>query len=133
MKYLIFLLFLMGCTAHATNLLNPPRGEQVFNALLKNGNINLVSEPLCKADINLYTQLSLAFSVSYESDNTTIIKSHCSPSKHAITADNIIDVWDCTVQVNENNKKGDFISSSTIIFSLTLDKKEFIKGSLRCH
>ncbi|MCI0507808.1 MAG: hypothetical protein L0Z73_17095 [Gammaproteobacteria bacterium] len=133
MRYLIFFLFLTGCAVHAADLADKPRGEEVFSALLKNGSINLVNEPLCKADINLYEQLALAFSVSYESGNTTVIKSHCSPSKHEFSADNIVDVWDCTVQINENNQKGEFISSSTIVFSLTLDKKEFINGSLRCR
>lgn len=133
MRYLIFFLFLSGCAVQAANLSNPPSGEQVFNALLKNGNINLVNEPLCKANIDLYAQLSLAFSVSYESDNKTVIKSHCSPSKHDFSTGNIVDVWDCTVQINESNNKGDFISSSTIVFSLTKDKKEFIRGSLRCR
>jgi len=133
MRYLILFLFLSGCTVQAADLSNPPGGEQVFSVLLKNGNINLVDEPLCKANINLYTQLSLAFSVSYESDNITVIKSHCSPSKHEFSTGNIVDVWDCTIQINENNKKGDFISSSTIVFSLTTGKKELIKGSLRCR
>lgn len=133
MRYLIVILFLTGCTVHAANLSNPPRGEDVFNAILKNGNINLATERLCKADIKLYEQLSLAFSVSYESDNKTIIKSYCSPSKFDKSNGNVIDVWDCTVQINENNAKAEFISSSFIVFSLSLDKKEFIKGSLRCR
>ncbi|HEY5604371.1 MAG TPA: hypothetical protein VIM41_14820 [Gammaproteobacteria bacterium] len=133
MRYLIVILFLTGCTAHAANQSSPPRGEEVFNAILKNGNINLATEPLCNADIKLYEQLSLAFSVSYESDNKTVIKSYCAPSKFDNPSGKVIDVWDCTVQINENNSNGEFISSSTIVFSLTLDKKEFINGSLRCR
>jgi len=133
MRYLILILSLSGCTGHAADLSRPPTGEQVFHELLKNGSIHLNNEPLCKANINLFTQLSLALSVSYESDNTAIIKSFCSLTKHEFSGGNIKNAWDCTVQINENNKKGDFISSSTIVFSLTADKKEFIKGSLRCR
>jgi hypothetical protein len=133
MRYLLCFLFLTGCAVHAAEPPIPPRGEQIFNALLKNGNVDLATEPLCKADINLYEQIALALSVSYENDNKTVIESHCSPSKHEMSAGNVVDVWDCTVQINENNKKGEFISSSTIVFSLTLKNKEFIKGSLRCR
>ncbi len=133
MRYLILLLSLSGCAVQATEQSNKPRGEEVFNILLKNGGINLVNEPLCKANINLNEQLSLAFSVSYENKNKTVIKSHCSPSKHDFSADKIIDVWDCTIQINENGLKNEFISSSVIVFSLTVDTKEFVKGSLRCR
>lgn len=133
MRYLIYFLFLTVGEVYAGELSTPPRGEQVFKALLKNGNVNLATEPFCKADINLYEQLALALSVSYESNNKTIIESHCSPSKHEMSTANVVDVWDCTVQINENNKKGGFISSSTLVFSLTLKDKEFIKGSLRCR
>lgn len=132
MRYLLALIFLTGCTVHAADSTIPPRGEDVFNALFKNGNIDLISEPLCKADIMLYEQLALAFSVSFESQNKTTIKSSCSPSKFDKTPDTTIDVWECTVQINEDNQNGEFISSSTIVFDLTLDNKEFIKGSLRC-
>jgi len=133
MRYLICFLFLTGCAVHATEPSNPPRGEQVFNALLKNGNVNLATEPLCRADINLYEQIALALSVSYDNDNKTVVESYCSPSKHEMSTGNVVDVWDCTVRINENNRKGEFISSSTIVFSLTQNNKEFINGSLRCR
>lgn len=133
MRYLICFLFLTGCAVHAAEHSNPPSGEQVFNALLKNGNIDLATEPLCKADINLYEQIALALSVSHESDNKTSIESRCSPAKHEMSTGNVVNVWDCTVQINENDKTGEYISSSTMVFGLTLKNKEFIKGSLRCR
>lgn len=133
MKCLTCLLLLMAWTTHAAEPSGQPRGEQVFHALLKNGNVDLATEPLCKADIKLYERIALALSVSYENYNRTIIKSRCAPSKHEMSAGKVVDVWDCTVQVNESNKKGRFVSSSTLVFSLTLEDKEFIKGSLRCR
>lgn len=133
MRYLICLLFLTGCTIDAAEPSSPPSGEEVFNALLKNGNIDLATEPLCKADMNLYEQMALALSVSYGNDNRTVIESHCLPSKHEMSTGNVVDVWDCTVQINENNKEGEFVSSSTIVFGLTLKTRELIKGSLRCR
>ena len=133
MRYLLALVFLSGCGAHAAVLSIPPRGEDVFNVLFKNGAIDLANEPLCKADIKLYEQLALSFSVSYESRNNTMIKSSCAPSNFEKTPGHVIDVWECTVQINESNKSGEFVSSSTIVFDLTLDKKEFLKGSLRCR
>ena len=133
MKYLSLFLLLAGCSAHAANIQSKPRGDEIFHVLLKNGDIKLINEPLCKADINLTEQLSLALSVSYESENKTIIKSFCNPSKFDYPSGKVIDVWDCTVQINENNKNNEFISSSTFVFSLTKDKNEFIKGSLRCR
>jgi len=133
MRYILLLLLLTGCSVHAATSTPPPTGEQVFKALLKNGNIELATEPLCKANINLLSQLSLALSVSYENENITTIKSSCAPSKFEKSDKMVINMWDCTVQINENNKQGEFISSSTFVFSMTKGKKEFIKGSLRCR
>lgn len=133
MKYFMLVLVLTGCTANAANLATPPRGEEVFNALLKNSDINLANEPLCKADMKFNEHLSLALSVSYESGNKTMLKSSCAPSKHDSPSGKVINVWDCTIQINENNQNDEFVSSSTIVFSLSPDTKEFIKGSLRCR
>ena len=120
-------------SVHAQNVEKKPTGEEVFRVLFNHAKVDLAKEPLCKADINLGEQLSLDLSVSFESHNQTMIKSFCTPSKFDVSSGKVIDVWDCTVQVNENDKNGEFISSSTTVFSLTKDKHGFVKGSLRCR
>lgn len=127
------ILCLLGCAVHAGTISTPPSGEQMFSALLKNSDIDLANEPLCNADIKLYEQISRALSVSYQSDNKTLLQSDCSPSKFDTPQGQVIEVWDCTLQINERSEKGEFISSSTIVFSLTQDTHEFINGSLRCR
>lgn len=133
MRYIAVILLLSGCAVQAATNTTPPTGEQVFNALLMNSNIDLQTEPLCKANQKLYAQLALSLSVSYDKGNTTTIKSSCIPSKFELQSKHVIKVWDCTVQLNETNKQGEFISSSTYAFSLTPDKKRYVKGSLRCY
>ncbi len=133
MKYLLLLVLISGCAAQARDLGRQPSGEEVFKAILKHGEIDLQNEALCKADIKLYEQLALSLSVSFESENTTHIKSTCSPSKFELSSKNLIDAWDCSIQVNENSGSGDFISSSIFVFSLSTDDFEYLKGSLRCR
>lgn len=133
MKYLLLLVLISGCAAQARDLGKHPSGVEVFIAILKHGEIDLQNEPLCKADIKLHEQLALSLSVSFESENTTLIKSTCSPSKFELSSENLIDVWDCSIQVNENSESGDYISSSIFVFSLTTDDFEYLKGSLRCR
>jgi hypothetical protein len=133
MKTFFMIMLLVGCAHHAVGAAVPPRGEEVFYALLKNDDIHLLSEPLCNDDIKLYEQLALAFSVSFNSKNTTTLKSSCLPSKFEDSTGKVEDVWDCTIQINENNNSGDFISSSTFVLSLTSENKELVNGSLRCY
>jgi len=133
MKYLFCLIVFAFTSVNAANAQTKPTGEEVFSALFNYGKVELTKEPLCKADISLSEQLALNLSVSYESKNKTTIKSFCSPSKFDIPSGKVIDVWDCTVQVNETGNNGEFISSSTTVFSLTKDKHDFVKGSLRCR
>lgn len=133
MKTILMAALLSGYVHHAEGSTSPPSGEEVFYALLENDDILLDSEPLCKADIKLYEQLALALSVSYGSKNTTIIKSSCLPSKFDDNTGKVENVWDCTIQINENNIAGEFVSSSTFMLSLTSETKKFVKGSLRCY
>jgi hypothetical protein len=133
MRIIFMVVLLAACAHHAEGSSAPPRGEEVLYALLKNDDVLLSAEPLCNADMKLYEQLALALSVSYDSENTTVIKSSCLPSKFERNIGNIENVWDCTIQINENSSTGEYISSSTFVLSLTKDSKKFIKGSLRCY
>lgn len=133
MKYIFLVLMLCGCSSPVVGKGSMPSGEEVFNALFKNLDKNLRDEPLCRAEMTLREQLALSLSVAHESQNTTTIESHCSPSKHEVKPDQTIDIWDCTVQLNENDTDGNFISSSTYVFGLTKNHKEFVEGSLRCR
>ena len=133
---LLISLLLFGCT---TNAAPPPTGEEVLSALLKNGAIRLKDEPLCQMttasiglnDITLADHLSVVLSTSYETNNITTISSKCEKSKH----DNkgaTIDIWDCSLQINEKDTSGEYISGSTIAFGITLKEKKLVAGSLRC-
>jgi len=133
MKYFLIFVLLSGCAAQARDIGRQPSGEDVFGAILKHGDADLQNEPLCKADIKLHEQLALSLSVAFESENTTHIKSTCSPSKFELSSEELIDVWDCSIQVNETSDEGEFISSSIFVFSLTADDFKYLKGSLRCR
>lgn len=130
---LLTIIVMASCTASAADSLKPPNGEEVFAALLQNLDVSLAAEPLCKANTKLSNHLALALSVSYANKNTATLKSSCVPSKFDIATGKTMDIWDCTIQINENSQKGEFISSSTIAFGLTPDTKKFVKGSLRCR
>jgi hypothetical protein len=132
MRSILSVVVIAGCSFSACAAEPQPTGEDVFAALLANGDIELASEPLCQADIKLYQQLALSLSVSYESHNSTKIKSSCVPSKFE-QGSTVTDIWDCTVQLVETDPKGEFISTSTYMFGLTRGKQhKLVKGSLRC-
>ena len=141
MKYLIILVvFTMSCSSYASKSATPPTGEEVYDALFRSLNLNLDKEPLCemtsvsrgKTSISLGDHLATIFSTAHASKNTTTIKSSCSLSKFEDSKGNVTDAWDCSLQVNETNNKHEFISSSTVAFNITLDKKILIPGNLRC-
>jgi hypothetical protein len=131
MKYLVMSLFLSSCAAVADS--NPPNGEEVFRIFFSSMNRNLNKEPLCNANMKLYEQLSVSLSVAHESQNIIKIKSSCESSKFEVKPKNIIDIWDCTVQINEDTKEGEFISSSTYVFGVSQTERTIINGSLRCR
>lgn len=133
MKYILVILILTGCSLSVNGKDTRPGGEDIFGILLSNLDVNLENEPLCKAKIKLAKQLALSLSVSYESPNVTKISSSCSPSKFETPANEVIDIWDCTIRINEDSPKGEFISSSTYVFGISQDKNEFVNGSLRCR
>ena len=135
MKLIIFnCLFILGCASvQAANPASQPTGEEVFNALLAQSNMSLSAEPLCKEDRELYKIMSSALSLSYDKNNITNIKSYCTSSKFEISSGNAVDVWDCSVEIVENNAKGEYIASAIFEFNLGLNDKQFIKGSLRCR
>jgi hypothetical protein len=97
------------------------------------------SEPSCdgasdsrkKLHVTLGEVLSTNLSASYDSNNVTTIKSYCNPSKFE-DGNKVLDVWDCSIEVLENDKNGDFISSSIITFSSNLEITQILPGSIRC-
>lgn len=130
----------VGCVVNA-EMLNKPTGEVVLQALLNAGDIELSNEPLCnmssasmdKPNLVLSDHLATILSTSFESKNQTILTSSCSESKHDLTESKVIDVWDCRLGINENNPAGEFITSSTVLFSLSIDDYSLIHNSLRCY
>lgn len=130
-------LLLFGCATNADN--SAPTGVEVLSALLKSGDFGLKDEPLCQMttaslglnEITLADHLSVILSTSYETNNITTISSKCEASKHDDNG-STIDIWDCSLQVNETDASGEYISGSTIAFGITKNDKKLVRGSLRC-
>lgn len=140
MKHVILIIFtLYSILAMSSDNLKPS-GEEVFKILLSNGNIDLESEPLCeitsttenKQTLTLADHLSTLLSLSYYEDTSTQLSSSCTQTKYQNNSGIIEDVWDCQVQVSENDKEGEFISTASIVFSITNEQHQFIHGSIRC-
>lgn len=144
MKYFLWITFtLFGCASIAetpTKTSAKPSGEQVLSSLFEAFDRNLSEEPLCsmgsisdpKSPYRLKNHLSVIFSTSYESKNSTSIETTCSASKHEKPNGKTIDIWDCKLTVNEATKTGEFISASTIAFGLKKTNLRFMPQSLRC-
>lgn len=135
MKYLCLLLLLLLSGAYV-NAWQDDRiltGEKVFEALLSKGDLYLKDVPLCSADMKLYEQIALSLSTSYNTKNITVIDASCSPSRYETENSSVIDIWDCTVQINENSPSNEYISSSTYVFGLTRSDHTLIEASLRCR
>jgi hypothetical protein len=138
-KFLALIFFLTGCSAMALDNPSPPTGEEFYELLLNNANIPLSKEPNCDvisvsrgaAEITLGQHVATILSVSYQTKNTVKLGASCEQSKHDAIG-GAIDVWDCKWEMNEENAKGEFISSAIVAFSVSLDKAKFIQGSLRC-
>lgn len=135
----VLVFMLVGCTYAAPDYQKKPSGEEIFDLLIKNSNRQMASEPACdgasatrkKLHVTLGEVLSTNLSVSYDTDNVTTTKSYCNPSKFE-SGSKVIDVWDCSIEVLESDKKGEFISSSIVTFSTDLEKSTILPGSIRC-
>jgi hypothetical protein len=112
---------------------NFPKGERVFSEFFSIFQKDLKNELLCQADIKLFELFSLSLSTSYDTENSTYISSSCTPSKFDVSDNRTIDIWDCTIQINEDNPGGEFISSSTYVFGLSKNTHKYVDGSLRCR
>ena len=131
---------LIGCAIAAPGMGEKPTGEELFDLLISNANLSLKDEPGCDAaspsrnrsHITLGELLSTNLSASYDEGNVTQIRSYCEPSKFDVSDKKTIDVWDCSVDILENDKKGEFVSSTEIRFSTDLSKSKIISGSFRC-
>ena len=137
---LLSMAFLLGCSSSGETSPLEPTGEELFDLILKSANIDLKNEPLCdlqsftrnKDSITLGEHLSTVLSASYKTDNELKIKSSCSASKHEMSNTEVVDVWDCKIEIEETNKSGEFVSSAMIAFASDLEKSEIIAGSIRC-
>jgi len=132
MKKLLLILLLSGCSVAVIGETRPPSGEEAFSIFLSKASLSLEDEPLCKADIKLYQQLALSLSVSHETNNTIKIASSCAPSKFENAENKVVDIWDCKIQISEENPEGEFVSNSTYVFGVSWDRSEYVEGSLRC-
>ena len=132
------ILFLQGFAAAADT--DTPTGEQVLDALFANTALNLAKEPDCKQfsasrntdQVTLGEHLATILSVSYQSKNKVSVATHCAASKYEAKPGQVIDVWDCALEMKETNPTGNFISSAMVSFYLTKDKHYLIPGGIRC-
>lgn len=139
-KILLLILLLQGCSVFAGEDKGAPSGEEVFDLLMENVNIPLSKEPLCNlksttrndSNITLGQHLSTLFATSYNNSNRVVFTSTCARSKFD-KGKEAIDVWDCELNMNETRNQKEFISSATIKFSVPLNKRSVIPGSLRCY
>ncbi len=137
---LFFIILLVGCSSVTLTSAEKPSGEEIFDLVLRNSSLPLQNEPLCDVksftrkgeNLTLGEHFSTNLSVSYESNNQVSIISSCSRSKHDLSETDVIEVWDCKLEILETSKKGTFISSSMIAFSSDLEKSKIIEGSIRC-
>lgn len=131
--------YLIGFSVYA-DLIHKPSGELVLQSLLSAGAISLADEPLCnlssvsmnKPNLLLRDHLATMLSTSFESNNQTVVATACNESKHDLPNGQVMNVWDCSLGIRENGLAGEFISSSTVVFSLGVDDYSLIRGSLRC-
>ncbi len=136
---IVALLYLFGCSINAQSN-QKPTGELVLASLFESADIKLSKEPMCnmvsasmnKSSLRLRDHLATALSSSFESKNKTTISTTCNESKHELKKGKLMDVWDCTLLINEMTPDEGFISSSTITFSLNKHNLKFVKKSLRC-
>ena len=136
----LFIILLVGCSSITVTSAEKPSGEEIFDLVLKSSSLPLQNEPLCNAksftrkseNLTLGEHLSTNLSVSYESDNQVGIKSSCERSKHDLSETDVIEVWDCKLEILETSKNGAFISSSMIAFASDIEKSKIISGSVRC-
>lgn len=134
-----FIFLFYGCSILATDVAAPD-GEQVFRLLLGSGHIKLKDEPLCNVisiskkngEPLLRDHLATVLSTSYDSKNVNSFTSSCARSRHETNDGQIVQIWDCNLQVNETSSDGEFISSSMVAFGISLDKSEILAGTLRC-
>lgn len=139
-KPVFLVLLLTGCSAVTSSDKTAPTGEQVFDLLFNHLDRQLDKEPFCNmasatragTTLTLGQHLATVLSISHESKNAVTLQSSCAPSKHETESENVIDTWDCKIEVLEKNRENEFISSAMIAFSTTLDKTMMVKGSLRC-
>ena len=110
-----------------------PAGADVFNAVLSNSSLRLKGEYFCNdEDISLSDHFSRALSSSYETDVNVTIKSSCNLSKFDITDSKVIDIWDCNINIIEENSDIEYFANTSYTFGLSIKEFDFVKGSLRC-
>lgn len=136
---LLALLF-TACACAGPAAVTPPQAEQVFGVFMQNMALPLSNEPNCQQtsaanpaqSLTLGQHFATNLSVSYASDNNVSVKSSCTASKFEQENGQLQPVWDCKIELQEQDAQGEFISSSMTAFYLTADSKTLLPGSLRC-
>lgn len=141
-QFALVALLLTGCSciSHSGSSPTPPSGGAVFASLLTNMNYSLKNEALCQVTsasqpntpLTLGQHLATAFSLSYQSTNSLTISSQCNLSKYETENGQVKDMWDCSLNLVENNPKNEFISNSNIAFGLDLKTLSLIPNTIRC-
>ena len=115
------------------NPAKPPEGMHVIQILLENQSLpvkgtNCEGSALGSGD-KRRLQHKLAMLLGFGLDNPrhrTELSVGCQPDKYELPTGGLIDAWHCRLTALENDKKGEFIASSSIYFGITKDTWEFV-------
>ncbi len=137
---LIWVAILAGSACAAPAAKTPPAAEQVWQLFIQNMALPLSAEPNCQqvsaADpaqsLTLGQHFATNLSVSYTTEHTVSFSSSCAASKMELDDDQLQAIWDCKIEILEQDKQGEFISSSMTAFYLNMDGTALLPGSLRC-
>ncbi|WP_213998514.1 hypothetical protein [Arsukibacterium sp.] len=127
-----------ACAAQADKV--PPSAEQVWQLFLQNMTLPLSAEPNCQQvsatkpteRMTLGQHFATNLSVSFATEHNVSFSSSCEASKMELGDGQLQPVWDCKIEILEQDAQGEFISSSMTAFYLDMDATALLPGSLRC-
>lgn len=115
-----------------------PNGIQMMQILLVNQSLPVKGtgcEGSWTANDKRRLQHRLATSLGYALDRKyphAVLLGGCETERFELQSGKTIDGWRCSLNVMENNKKGEHVTSSTIAFGITRDTWDLIPETLSC-
>ncbi|WP_152663135.1 hypothetical protein [Arsukibacterium ikkense] len=137
---LIWVALVTGSACAAPVAEAPPAAEQVWQLFLQNMALPLSAEPNCQQvsaanptqSLTLGQHFATNLSVSFATENSVSFSSSCTASKMELSDGKLQPVWDCKIEILEQDAQAEFISSSMTAFYLNANGTALLPGSLRC-